>query len=145
MCLIINHIYKNSQLNKKQQSFVYADWALGQFMNWYKDQPDYEKTIYIIVGDHGYFHGSENKDLSLDLSIYNVPCLIIAPGIQHKVINRISSQIDVIPTLLPLLGGEFIHNSFGKNLFEYSNSIDYALITPSGVNHLAGLISPQMV
>ena len=139
----VEHIHNNSKLSNKEKAFKYSDWALGEFMRWNKTQPDYEKTIYIVVGDHGYIHSGGNKDLSLDLSIYNVPCLIIGPQINPEINNTIASQVDIIPTLFNLLGGSFIHNSWGRNLIAKSNYNEYAFISPSGINHISGLISNE--
>ena len=137
------NIYSDKELNKKQKAFKYADWALGHFMDWYLDRKDYHNTIFVIVGDHGYFDKHYNKDISIDLELYHIPCLIIAPGFQPSINNRIASQIDIIPTILPLIGGEFIHHSWGRDLLDDSNLEDYALITPSGLNHVSGLISDE--
>ena len=134
-------IYSDNDLNKKQKAFKYADWALGNFLEWYRDRKDYRNTIFVIVGDHGSFDGESNKDLSIDLELFHVPCLIIAPGLEPSINARVASQIDIIPTILPLIGGEFIHHSWGKNLLNNLNQMDYALITPSGLNHVSGLVS----
>ena len=113
-------------------------------MDWYLDRKDHQNTIFVIVGDHGYFDEHFNKDISIDLELYHIPCLIIAPGLKPSINNRIASQIDIIPTILPLIGGEFIHHSWGRDLLDDSNLEDYALITPSGLNHVSGLISDEL-
>ena len=44
---------------KRFNAFKYSDWALGQFMEKCKSDKFYEKTIFIILGDHGFISLSE--------------------------------------------------------------------------------------
>ncbi len=135
------HIHNNDDLSEKEKAFQYSDWALGEFFSWYKKRDDYKNTIFIITGDHGFFEENSNKDLSINLDLYHIPCLIIASDLIPSVNNKIASHLDIIPTILPLIGGKFIHHSWGKNLIHDYDSEKFAVISPSGINHLSGIIT----
>lgn len=98
--------------NKFLNSLHYADYALGKFIDGFKQLPEFEKTIFIFVADHT----SHRK-----LNYYedrNIPFLIYAPWKFQPSINyRISSQIDILPTILSFIEEEFYFSSLGKNIF----------------------------
>jgi phosphoglycerol transferase MdoB-like AlkP superfamily enzyme len=135
------HIHNNSDLSEKEKTFQYSDWALGEFFSWFKNRDDFKNTLFIITGDHGFFEDNSNKDLFIDLDLYHIPCLIIASDLIPSVNNKIASHLDIIPTILPLIGGKFIHHSWGKNLLQDYNTEYFAVISPSGINHLSGIIT----
>ena len=55
--------------------------------------------------------------------------------------NKIASHLDIIPTILPLIGGKFIHQSWGQNLLQDKDRDNFAVISPSGINHISGIIT----
>ena len=133
-------VLKNKYNNNRLGAFAYSDMALGKFMQKMKSSPIYDRTIFVILGDHGFLSDEFDQNKSIELSSYHIPCLIIAPNLEPGINNRISGQIDIIPTILPLLGGEVVHHSWGKNLLTEPNESDYAVIIPSGINHKIGFI-----
>ena len=136
--------FERIKSNKKNESrlnaFKYSDWALGNFISEFKRLPLYERTIFVILGDHGFISDDYNQNTSIDLASYHIPCLVIAPGLDSDINNRIASQVDIIPTILDLLGGSFIHHSWGKSLLSPPSINDFAIVAPSGMNHIAGMI-----
>lgn len=97
--------------NKFINSIYYADYSIGNFINRFKELPDFNKTIFIFVSDHT----SHRK-----LNYYedrNIPFLIYAPWkFQTGKNNRISSQLDVLPTILGMIEEEFYFSALGKNV-----------------------------
>ncbi len=81
-------------------SFVYADDALRQFFNSYKDRPDYKNTIFVITGDHYIINfGIPNR-----LSLYHVPLLIYSPSLKtSQRFKSLVSVLDVTPSIWSLL------------------------------------------
>ena len=124
-------------------AFKYSDWALGKFMKECEKSGLYDNTIFVILGDHGFNSKLHNQNISLNIGSYYIPCLIITPERKKAINNRIASQIDIIPSLLDLLGDTFVHNSWGKNLFNKNNSEDFAIFAPSGLNHIMGMITEK--
>jgi glucan phosphoethanolaminetransferase (alkaline phosphatase superfamily) len=110
---------KNGYLN----TFAYTDWALHLFIEELKKRNLLEKSILFIYGDHGQEledrtpHFEINRHLTQDT--LHVPLLIYAEGrikFPQK-IETLSSQIDLLPTVLDLLQIKEPHSSLGKSLF----------------------------
>ncbi|MBE6626159.1 MAG: LTA synthase family protein [Ruminococcaceae bacterium] len=112
------------------QSVNYADRCIGEFIEMLKEADMYDNTILVIYGDH-YALGntdSNNATRFRELTgrkytlydMFNVPLIINVPGMEHnETVNTAGGHIDVLPTLLYLLG---ITNDkavmFGQNLIE---------------------------
>jgi len=133
-------IIKDGQKDARLSAFKFSDFALGQFMTKMKSSSLYDRTLFVILGDHGFLSDEFDQNKSIELASYHIPCLIIAPNLEPDINNRISGQIDIIPTILPLLGGSIVHHSWGKNLLTKPMESDYAIIIPSGINHKIGFI-----
>jgi len=93
---------ENGYLN----TLKYADWSLGQFMASARKAPWFDNTIFIFTADHA-THFQQGNSL---LQRFHTPFLIYAPGLFAGEERRvIGSQLDVMPTIIDLLGldGEF--------------------------------------
>ena len=92
-------------------TYHYADAALQEFMKKMEKEPYFENTIFVFVADHTHHRY---------LSYYedrNVPFLIYSPKfIKPKLDETISSQLDVYPTILGLVGKETEFSAMGRNL-----------------------------
>jgi len=79
-----------------------------------------ENTIVVFTSDHGDMMGAHNmveKQVMFEEAI-RVPLLLKVPflkGQQKKITQRVS-QIDLVPTLLDLMGGKIDDNLQGKSL-----------------------------
>lgn len=92
----------------------YTDFAIGKFLREAQGKPWFTKTIFIFVADHT--AGSAGKE-DLPIENYHIPLWIYSPGLlQPKEIDRLSSQIDLAPTLLGLLNIDYISTFFGFDL-----------------------------
>jgi len=140
---IIDPLVKIFPDQMRMNAFKYSDWALGEFMKKCESEGFFENTIFVILGDHGFSSSDYNQNTSIELSSYYIPCLIIAPNLDPAINSRTASQTDIIPTILDLLGGSFIHNSWGKNLLGEKKGDDFAIVAPSGLNHLLGMITDE--
>ncbi|MFN0204903.1 MAG: LTA synthase family protein [Planctomycetota bacterium] len=105
--------------NKRLNGVSYADWALGQFMHSARKAPWFSDTLFIFVGDHGF--GIPPVLTEVNLLHMHVPLLFFGPEIFGVVNERrdvTAGHLDIVPTILGLLGIDTIHQSFGRNLFE---------------------------
>ncbi len=92
----------------------YTDYAIGKFLEDAKEKPWFNETIFVIVADHN--GGSAGKN-TLPTWRYRIPLIIYAPGIvKPATIEKLASQVDVMPTLMSLLNFSY------KSLF-YGNDI----------------------
>ncbi len=112
----------NSYSSQKANGIIYADFAIGQFMQTMRTKPIFDSTIFLFVSDHSLL---ESSKMSLDPNIFHIPLLIYSPkllGDSAVRIERVGSQVDIIPTLVGLLGGEYEIESWGRDLLNLPDS-----------------------
>ena len=100
----------------------YSDYALGEFLKAARNKPWFDNTIFVITADH--CAGSGGK-VALPPAKYHIPLLIYAPKIvKSKVISKLSSQIDIAPTILGLLNISYSSRFFGNDILNknYQNA-----------------------
>jgi phosphoglycerol transferase MdoB-like AlkP superfamily enzyme len=100
------------------QSIHYTDKVLGEFYNKLKSKGYLENSILIVYGDHQGVH--KYYDTYLPDNEGKLPFIIHIPGINGFENDKIGGQVDMMPTLLYLLGIEGNNSSnymMGKNLF----------------------------
>ena len=125
----------------------YSDWALGQFFEKARKEPYFKDTLFVIVGDHGF--GSDQQLTEMDLFRFNVPLLLIAPGIQEKfgkLSHTVGTQIDVVPTIMGRLGGDVRHQCWGRDLLNLPEGDGgLGVIKPSGGDQTVAIVSPERI
>lgn len=90
--------------DKVLASMIFADDALEEFMTSYKELPHYENTIFVIVGDHGWYTTAGNRFLGH----YQVPLIIYSPKLKSsEEFEGLCSHLDILPSLLALLEGNY--------------------------------------
>ena len=110
----------------------YLDQSIKEFFAYLKKSGLYKKSIIVIYGDHYGISNSENKSLASVLGksssswtdydnamLQRVPLMFIIPGAnQGKVYSTYGGEVDVLPTLLHLLGiSTKRYIMFGTDLF----------------------------
>jgi len=104
----------------------YTDWAIGDFIEKARKTSWFKETIFVIVADH--CAGSAGKT-TLPLKKYHIPLFIYSPAqLTAQKINKISSQIDIAPTLLAMMNMNYESYAFCKNIFSMRASEERALI-----------------
>ncbi|MDR0741863.1 MAG: LTA synthase family protein [Puniceicoccales bacterium] len=121
---------------KLQELIAYTDYSLQKFfetaerMDWYKD------TLFVLVADHTAC--PQQKYYQNTLGGYSIPIIFFDPN--GKLIGKsteVAQQIDIMPSILDLVGSKHNYFSFGSSLFDpkaprfaisYKNGI-YQLIT----------------
>ena len=98
-------------------SLYYADWALGQLIAAAKQAGYYDNTIFVLLADHA----DEFVDNTGDIpNLYNIPLLIVGPGVKPGMDARIGSQFDILPTLVDLCGWQTPYAGMGRSLLDDS-------------------------
>jgi len=95
----------------------YADHALGEFVEQARQRPWFEDTLFVFVADHdARVYGKAN----IPLNTYEIPLLLYAPRhLQPGRVDTLTSQIDVAPTVLGLLGLPYQAPFFGQNVLNW--------------------------
>jgi arylsulfatase A-like enzyme/Tfp pilus assembly protein PilF len=91
-----------------QGEVAYVDHALGALLDRLEAAGVAERTVVVVVGDHGEGHGEHNEAthslLAYEATLH-VPLIVFAPGRPGggRVAERVGT-VDVLPTVLELLG-----------------------------------------
>lgn len=94
----------------------YADLALQRFFKTAATMPWYENTLFVITADHTGHHDSDWYNNAM--GSFSVPIFLFRPGsMMQGREDRIMQHIDIMPTVLDLLGYEAPFFSFGTSLF----------------------------
>lgn len=128
LATIAPHTTGDKSVDNYFQTARYADEALAQFFDYLKASGLYDNSVIIMYGDHYGISENHNKAMSQVLNqeitpfdnaqLQRVPLFIRVPGMQGGINHEYSGQIDILPTLLHLLGIETKdYVQFGTDLF----------------------------
>lgn len=119
---IDKHTTGNKTVDNYFQTARYADEALQQFFEDLKENGLYDNSIIIMYGDHYGISNNHNKAMEQVIGkevtpfesagLQRTPLFIRVPGMEGGVNEEYTGQIDLLPTLLHLLGietNEYIH------------------------------------
>lgn len=85
-------------------TLLYTDDALKYALESYKNQPNYDNTIFVITGDHRLIPIPKRNNLSR----FHVPLIVYSPLLKEpRKMSALSSHFDVAPTLLNLLENRY--------------------------------------
>lgn len=80
----------------------YSDWAVGRFIEQARTRPWFKDTLFVLVADHC---ASSKGRTSLPPENYHIPAILYSPAhLAPHADTRLASQIDIVPTVLDLLG-----------------------------------------
>lgn len=102
-----------SEYGPRETSIKYADYAVGQFIETARQSDYWDNTIFLIIADHNASVYGENL---VPVHKYHIPAVIIGPTIEPRRIPGITSHIDILPTLLSLIGLSSEHPGIGRDL-----------------------------
>lgn len=91
----------------------YADYALGEFIKKAKQSTYWDNTVFLVVADHN--SRVYGPDL-VPVERFHIPALILGGQIKPAHMSRLASQIDLLPTLLSIMGIESDHPAIGHDL-----------------------------
>lgn len=95
----------------------YADWALGDFFERARKEAFWTNTVFVVIADHGArVYGSQ----TIPLRSYQIPCVVVAPALRDlpRRIDAEASQMDIVPTLLRMIGRPYESLFFGHNVLD---------------------------
>lgn len=108
--------FKPSADTEEKRATQYADWAIGELMKTAKQQPWYNNTLFVFLGDHGYSIGGTYE---MPLSYNNVPLVLHKPNtLKADTIHGPGYQPDVTSTVAGVLNLSFNNTTFGIDLMK---------------------------
>ncbi|MCK4462502.1 MAG: sulfatase-like hydrolase/transferase [candidate division Zixibacteria bacterium] len=125
----VQKFFDDADSSKVFNAQLYADYCLGVFLRRLQDKRIFDSTIVVITADHARYDVSR---LVLDPETFRIPLLILGPPemvtLGH-VVAAAGSQTDILPTVMGLLGGEYRHSSWGRDLLRLEeNDPGFAMI-----------------
>lgn len=94
----------------------YTDYAIAKFLDDAKSKSWFKETLFVIVADHCASVAGKTK---LPIAKYHIPLIFYAPNLLipgHY--DRIASQIDIVPTLLDVLGVKGSEYFYAQSMFK---------------------------
>ena len=115
-----------------QKCIRYTDMAIGKFFETASKQPWFENTIFVLTSDHT--NMSDHDYYQTDLGGFCSPIIIYEPSHpKGQVIDKIAQHIDILPTVLGMLGYQKPYFGFGIDLLNTPSEDTWA------VNYLSGI------
>ena len=109
----------------------YTDMAIGKFFETARRQPWFQNTIFVLTSDHTNL--SDHAYYQTDIGGFCSPIIIYEPGRAPEIQDKIAQQIDILPTLMAMLGYQKSYFAFGIDLFNTAAEETWA------VNYLNGI------
>ncbi|MGY5353334.1 LTA synthase family protein [Wenyingzhuangia sp. IMCC45467] len=118
--------YINDKSGNRVSALRYADWAMKRFFSDAKKQPWFKNTVFVIMSDHCAYSAGRTE---LDVSSYHIPALIYnLPTVKAQKVNKLCSQIDLLPTLFGWLNWSYQSKIFGKDISKMNSNDERAFI-----------------
>jgi choline-sulfatase len=106
---------------------AFTDRETGRLLSWLRGSGLADSTIVVVVGDHGeefYEHSGIEHGRTFYQEITRIPLIFSGPGIPAgSMITEPVSQIDIVPTVLAMLGLPPETGQQGRDLFALSAAV----------------------
>ncbi len=131
-----------------QGEIAFADQSLGAVLRTLREAGVYDRTLIVIVGDHGEGLG-EHKEETHSMLTYNstlrVPLILKVPGLEGgERISRRVGTVDILPTLLEILELPADPDVQGRSLLPWMQNPDAAAVADVREPHYAETLSPRL-
>lgn len=113
---IVPEWFKPRTKDDETRIVEYADWCVGDFLRKAAREPWFKNTIFVIQADHGKMVGQ--SDAELPVSYNHIPLIIFGKGVKPMKYDGLGMQVDVMPTLLGLMGVNYSYDGFGVDLLK---------------------------
>ena len=110
----------------REGAVKYTDYAIGYLLKRASERPWFKDTVFVITADHG---ASARGTAQIPLEKYLIPVFVYAPGqIAPRRVDRLMSQIDILPTLLGLLDFRYYTKFLGRDVLHSAPETDRAFV-----------------
>lgn len=101
---------REAMINRYDNALYYVDKQIGELFDFLVKRNIINNTIVIITSDHGenfnLTYGSLTHGENIRYPEVHVPLIIYLPDKQHRIVSDRVSNIDLIPTIIDILGFE---------------------------------------
>ena len=112
----------------------YTDMALGRFFQTASRQPWFGNTVFVLTSDHTNL--SDHDYYQTDLGGFCSPIIIYEPGNrerQPEIQDKIAQQIDILPTVMGVLGYQKPYFAFGIDVLQAEPDDTWAINYMNGI------------
>ena len=102
---------------RAHQSVAYTDYAIGRFMDRYRNEPWFNNTIFVFVADHVASERMASRTKTFPGLNHIICCFYTPDGSLRQRYDHTISQLEIMPTLLGLLGNDEPYFAFGRDIF----------------------------
>lgn len=109
------------------QTIGYSDHALRMFFETASRQPWYDRTLFVITNDHT--NARDHDEYRSDIGAFHGPLLLFDPSgkLSPGVREGIAQQIDIMPTVLGLIGFDKPYTAYGIDLMNTRPEDEWAV------------------
>lgn len=108
------HVKWDDTVGKIQNTVRYAQWAFADFVERARAKPWFKDTVFVFVADHNV---KVNGAARVPVHSFRIPMMFYSPAhIPPRRVPTLGAQIDLIPTLLGVLGFSYDSPFFGIDL-----------------------------
>lgn len=111
----------------REGALKYTDWAFKKFFKEAKNKPWFKNTVFLVASDHCAYSAGR---FEINVNSYHIPAFIYnLQNTNPKEVNKLSSQIDLFPTLFGYLHWSYESNLFGKDISKMKPNEERALVS----------------
>ncbi len=97
----------------RESVIKYTDYAIGKFIKAAKNKPWFKNTVFIFVADH--CANSAGK-WEVNIDKHHIPAMIFNSENAPEKVNKLVSQIDIMPTVFGYLNWNYTTSLYGKDI-----------------------------
>jgi arylsulfatase A-like enzyme len=108
-------------------NIAYADSGVGGLIGRMKADGTYNRTVIVVLSDHGEMfleHGLLGHSNGLFYEVVHIPLIIWVPGAEKAVFETPAQTIDVLPTVLDIVGVAAPETMMGDSLLSLQNGVE---------------------
>ncbi|MDG2396280.1 MAG: LTA synthase family protein [Flavobacteriaceae bacterium] len=111
--------------NNRYGAVKYSDFALSEFFKKAIKKEWFNNTVFVIMSDHCAYSAGKTE---INIKSHHIPAMIYNLNKSPKIISKLSSQIDLFPTLFGYLNWSYSSTFFGKDINKMSPLEERAFI-----------------
>ena len=94
------HLFEQPS-HTRRNAARYADHALGAYLEQAERSPYWGKTVFAVMADH---ESNTTGPQLVPIFRFHIPGFITGGPVKPRIVSRLASQIDLLPTMLSLMG-----------------------------------------
>src|SRR3989304_4060681 len=105
--------------NRYRNSVYFSDSVVNRILSVLKERGLLDSTVVVITGDHGeefYETGYYGHTSAFSAYQLKVPFILSIPGVKPGRITRLTSHLDVVPTMFSLMGSQIAPSLYSHGL-----------------------------